>query len=240
MRPSDPGPESRATGAPPPRDWDDDHDDRDDGDEGDDGGWVAAAPVMPPHRGVERPAHGSAGRTSSRRDPDPPGGHVRRLPEEPSDLFGPAWERPQRYEAYPTLRTRIGIPSLPRAGVAAAALILAALALFFIGPMLLGLVGPDDPGPGVPGASPSGSVAPSESVDPTPAPVPTPQLYVVAPGDTLSTIATRFGLTLADVLAANPQITNADRIAIGDEIIIPVPGPTSLPNEVPGGGSPSP
>lgn len=237
-RPPDRVPAGHAPYAP--RDDEGEEDDEDD--EEADGGWVAAAPALPARRVVERPAQGTgAGRRDSRRDDhQPPGGHVRRPPEEPSDLFGPAWERPQRYEAYPTLRTRMGLPSIPRVGVAAAALVLAALALFFLGPRLLGIGEPDDPGPVGPGASPSGSVAPSASVDPTPTPAPTPQVYVVASGDTLSKIATMFGLTLDEILAANPQITNADRIAIGDEIIIPAPLPTSVPNELPGGGSPSP
>jgi LysM repeat protein len=52
-------------------------------------------------------------------------------------------------------------------------------------------------------------------------PSPTPRVYVVAPGDTLSQIARRFDLSVDQVLAANPQITNPNRIAVGDEIIIP-------------------
>src|SRR5450759_2146068 len=64
---------------------------------------------------------------------------VHRPPDrDPSEVFGPAWERPRRYEAYPTLKTRVGLPSMggiPRLGVAVIALALAALALFFLGPM---------------------------------------------------------------------------------------------------------
>ena len=32
--------------------------------------------------------------------------------------------------------------------------------------------------------------------------------YIIQPGDTLFAIARRFGITLAELLAANPQITN--------------------------------
>ena len=45
---------------------------------------------------------------------------------------GPDWERPRRYEAYPTIKTRIGMPHIPQLGVMAVALALAALALFFL------------------------------------------------------------------------------------------------------------
>jgi LysM repeat protein len=39
----------------------------------------------------------------------------------------------------------------------------------------------------------------------------------------MSKIATKFGVTVEALLAANPQIKNPDRIKIGDEITIPVP-----------------
>ncbi len=43
-------------------------------------------------------------------------------------------------------------------------------------------------------------------------------------GDTLAKIAARFGVTVAEVLRANPQITNPDRIYIGQRITIPASG----------------
>lgn len=46
-------------------------------------------------------------------------------------------------------------------------------------------------------------------------------LYEVQPGDRLSTIAGRFGLTLEDVLAANPEITDANAIRSGQLIRLP-------------------
>ena len=64
---------------------------------------------------------------------------------------------------------------------------------------------------------------PGRSLEPTVPPAPTPQVYVVAKGDTMSKIAKRFGLTMAEVMAANPQIKNPNKIAIGDQITIPVP-----------------
>jgi hypothetical protein len=161
--------------------------------------------------------------------------------QDPEELFGPAWERPRRYEAYPTLKTRVGLPNLggkvPRLGVAVIAIVVAALALFFIAPMLLGIGGKDTSGPA--GATPkptAAAVTPSPAV--TPVPAPTPQVYVVAKGDTVSKIAKRFGLTPEQLLAANPQVKNPDKIAIGDPLTIPVPEPSGVPDA--GGGSAAP
>lgn len=48
-----------------------------------------------------------------------------------------------------------------------------------------------------------------------------PRVYVVVAGDTLSEIALRHGVSLAALLAANPQITNPDLIFPGQQINIP-------------------
>jgi len=45
--------------------------------------------------------------------------------------------------------------------------------------------------------------------------------YKIKPGDTLSKIAKRNGISLAQLLKANPQITNPDRIQIGQLINLP-------------------
>lgn len=45
--------------------------------------------------------------------------------------------------------------------------------------------------------------------------------YTVKAGDTLSKIATRNGLTVAQLLQANPQIKNPDRISVGDILNLP-------------------
>lgn len=138
-------------------------------------------------------------------------------------ITGPAWERSRRNEAYPTIRTRVGLPQLPRVLVLAVALGIAALGLFFL-PALLGVGGG---GANVPTASPSASQSvASSSPEPTTSPAPSAQTYVIAAGDTLSKVAKRFGLTLEELLAANKDtITNPDKIAIGDEIIIPTKPP---------------
>jgi len=143
----------------------------------------------------------------------------RRAPNDPS---GPSWERPRRYEAYPTLKTRVGLPSvsLPPLALATVALVIAALALFFL-PALLGIGSPGgDTGAG-PSASRSANPSGSTSTSPSPSPGPTQHIYVVAAGDTLSRIASRFGVSVEQILAANPQIKNPNRIAVGDEIVIP-------------------
>jgi LysM repeat protein len=52
----------------------------------------------------------------------------------------------------------------------------------------------------------------------------------VRAGDSLSVIAERFGLTVDQLLAANPDVTDPDRIEAGDTLIIPPPdAPAGLP-----------
>jgi len=51
--------------------------------------------------------------------------------------------------------------------------------------------------------------------------------YTVQAGDTLSKIATRNGLTLAQLLQANPQISNPNRINIGDVVNLPNGSPVT-------------
>jgi LysM repeat protein len=47
--------------------------------------------------------------------------------------------------------------------------------------------------------------------------------YVVKPGETLSSIARKFGVTLQALLAANPDITDPARVRDGQTILIPPP-----------------
>ena len=55
--------------------------------------------------------------------------------------------------------------------------------------------------------------------------------YVVQPGDTLFLIARRYGLTVEELLRANPQITNPDLIMPGEVISIPA---RAVPTPPPG------
>ena len=170
----------------------------------------ASEPAVPPTRPAKRPA------VSSTRDKP-----VDRTPVQ----TGPAWEKARRYEAYPTIKTRTGMPDIPRVAVLAGALGIAALLLFFL-PALLGIGSGDD---GDPSASPSSSVAaatPSPSA--TAVAAPTPEVYTVVAGDTFTKIANAHDVTVEDLKAANPDIKDINKIAVGDEIIIPA----AVPDEV--------
>ena len=200
------------------------------GHESDDDSGRGAAP---PARRIERRDRVPAER------PDytpPPSRHAPERREDTGALRGPSWEQPRRFEAYPSLRTRVGLPSLPGSSVLIGfvALILAAAALFFL-PAFLG-VGDNEPG-ATPTPTPAASATPPP--EPTPTPAPTPTIHVVAEGETLSKIASDYGLTLDELLAANPQITDPDRIGIGHEVIIPAAAP-SAPSEVGGGAEVTP
>jgi LysM repeat protein len=183
---------------------------------------------VPPERRVRQ----SAGFGLPLGDRRPRVGQAR--PRQPvREETGPSWERPRRYEAYPSLRTRVGLPSIsmPPLALATVAVVVAALALFFL-PALLGIGSPTNPSGASPSRAPSASV-PASPVSPTPSAAPTAQVYIVAPGDTLSRIATQFGVTVDEILAANPQIRNPNRIAVGDEITIPEPA-AAAPSELEG------
>ncbi len=52
-------------------------------------------------------------------------------------------------------------------------------------------------------------------------PAPAEAVYTVQPGDWLSAIAFRHGVSLPTLLAANPQIENPNRIFPGQQIVIP-------------------
>ncbi len=54
-----------------------------------------------------------------------------------------------------------------------------------------------------------------------PAPTATPMVHIVALGETISSIALRYGLDMSAVLAANPDI-NPNMLIVGTEVIIPI------------------
>jgi len=189
-------------------------------------------------RGGAVPAPGPAAGPLGERRPDV--SQVR--PAREPDRTGPSWERPRRYEAYPSIRTRMGLPGIPPVGIMVAAVIVAAVALFFL-PALLGVGDPDRNGTGSATPTPATSAVPSGSVEPTATPAPTAQTYIVQSGDTMSRIASRFGVTLDDLIAANREnIPNPDQLDVGDEVIIPAPSSAPVfPTAVPSGeGSPAP
>ena len=163
----------------------------------------------------------------------PPGPGLPRAVRRPADRdpVAPAWERPRRFEAYPTLKTRVGWPNPPRLLLGVLALLIAAIVLF-AAPFLVRFV--TAPG-GSAGATPTPTPLATSSAAPTDTPAPTPVVYVVVANDTMGRIAARFGLTVDQLLAANKQIKNPDKIAIGDRLVIPAAAPSEIIN----GASPS-
>jgi len=72
--------------------------------------------------------------------------------------------------------------------------------------------------------------APNRAGAPTTSPVPTTgaaQRYQVQPGDTLTSIAHRFGITVAAIVTAN-ALANPDTLSLGQSLDIPPPPPVEL------------
>lgn len=63
---------------------------------------------------------------------------------------------------------------------------------------------------------------PTPSAIPTPTPIPTPLIHVVARGETLTSIAARYGVTVEAIQEAN-QILDPGLIVIGQRLVIPPP-----------------
>ncbi len=149
------------------------------------------------------------------------------------DPAAPPWERPRRFEAYPTLRTRVGFRtrgrSMPRLAVWAG-IIGVAIVVVFAAPFLLRGLGGGSPA-GSPSPSLVASAAPSADATSTPEPAATPLVYTVKSGDTLSKIASKYKVTVDQILQANPKITNPNKIKPGDLITIPTPPPTEIVND---------
>ncbi len=190
--------------------------------------------VVPPSRPVRRPTVSSTRDRSRDRERE-------RAAQERNQPAAPSWEHSRRYEAYPSIRSRMGsasMPQLPRIGVLLGAVVVAALLLFLL-PTLLNIGGGGGGTPaGGASASPSGAAA-SASLEPTPIPEPTPQIYTIKAGDALARIARRFGLTLDQLLAANKSIKDANKIKVGDKIVIPTPPPSEVDGESPAAPSAS-
>jgi hypothetical protein len=161
-----------------------------------------------------------------RRDKRPRVGDTRKVQMDEA----PAWERPRRNDAYPTTKTRMGRRGLSGIVLAAVLLFAAAIAVFFL-PRLLFKPAANGAGavasPTAPAVVASGSAA-TEAL-PSAAPTPTPFTYTVKPKDTLTKIAARFKVTVDQILAANPTITNPNVVSIGDKIVIPTAAPSAAP-----------
>ena len=149
---------------------------------------------------------------------------------------GPDWERPRRQDAYPTIKTRVGLPDVPRIVLMAGLVVVLAVALYFL-PAVLGVgSGGGSPGAGSPGPSSAAQKTPGPSS--TEPPAPTPGVYTIKKGETLSKIAKAHGITIEELLAANPTIKNADKISEGQQIILPVPS-EAPPTEINSSPEPS-
>ena len=161
----------------------------------------------------------------------------------------PSWEIDGRYGAAPSpdqTRDRFG-------GIITAIAVIAILALgvagvIFLPGMLAGggpaatpspSIGVTAPPPTAEGSLPA-SAEPTQALTPsptlttapqtaTPGPEASPILYRVERGDNLRRIARNFGVTVQDILDANPQINNPNHIEIGQVIAIPQPLPTAAP-----------
>jgi LysM repeat protein len=51
-------------------------------------------------------------------------------------------------------------------------------------------------------------------------------IYAVMPGDSMQTIAIRFGVTFQALIEANPQVTDPSRLEVGWLLNIPPPAST--------------
>jgi LysM repeat protein len=82
--------------------------------------------------------------------------------------------------------------------------------------------------------TPQPTLAPTDTPIPTPTPAPTstaaagPLRHKVQSGDTVVAIASKYGSTVKDVISAN-NLSADGRLSIGQELLIPVPGPSGGP-----------
>lgn len=141
------------------------------------------------------------------------------------DASAPSWEEPRRFEEYPTLKSRGGA-GIPRVAVYALVILLVGAGLF-AAPFLLKGLGSGG-GQASPTPAPSASVVSSKEPSPTAVPTSGKVVYIVKSGDTLSKIAAIYGVTVDQILAANPTIKNPNKIALGDKIVIPQPLPSEI------------
>ncbi len=60
----------------------------------------------------------------------------------------------------------------------------------------------------------------------TPGPTATPQVHIVQSGEIAGAIAARYDITVRELEAANPN-ANVERLSIGQQLLIPTPGPST-------------
>ena len=133
----------------------------------------------------------------------------------------PDWDRPRPRRDYPRLDRSRRIPPV-LAGLIV--LVVAALAVFLLPSIITGMFGSNSSLPS-PSASPTLGATATPGA-PTLTPAPTPLVYVVRSGDTMSKIAKQFDVGLDELIAANPQLSDPNRINVGDQLTIPTPAPS--------------
>jgi murein DD-endopeptidase MepM/ murein hydrolase activator NlpD len=74
------------------------------------------------------------------------------------------------------------------------------------------------------------AMAQQQTVTLTPGPTPEPTFYIVQPGDTVYSIAQRFGTTVETIVAAN-EISDASVIRVGQRLVIPIVQPEQVPSK---------
>ncbi len=196
--------------------------------------WPGPAGSIP----GERPRRPVPGPGRERGADGAPGGGSERIPADPS---APSWERPRRFEAYPSLKAGGGgVAALPRPVLYGLIVLIVGVALFAT-PFVLRTFTSGDGAGATPTPAASASAGASAAPSITPVPSPSPVVYVVKAGDVLSRIAVRFGVTVDQIVKANPQIKNPDKLALGDQLVIPpAVSPAITDGAITPGPSPSP
>jgi nucleoid-associated protein YgaU len=187
--------------------------------------------AVPPRRAPVGYAPGDRGRTRvprAGRDPDRVAGRGsdrvldRGLDRDVADPAAPAWERPRRFEAYPSLKSgRGGLEALPRPVLYGLIVLVVGIVLFAAPFLYRGLTSGDGGAAASPTPVASASAGASAAPSITPVPSPSPTVYTVKAGDTLSRIAGKYGVTVDAIVKANPQIKDPNKLGLGDQLVIP-------------------
>ena len=180
-------------------------------------GAVGPIPGEPTRRPMPRSGR-DQDRESERGADRAPGLGSERAAADPS---APSWERPRRFEAYPSLKSGGGrVAELPRPVLYGLIVLIVGAALFAT-PFVLRVFTSGDGASASPTPAASASAGASVAPSITPVPSPSPTIYVVKAGDVLSRLAVKFGVTVDQIVKANPQIKNPDRLNLGDQLVIP-------------------
>jgi len=147
------------------------------------------------------------------------------------DPAAPSWERPRTFEGYPSLKSSGGgVAALPRPVLYGLIVLIVGIALFATPFLLRGLSVGDGGATASPTPLTSASPGASAASSAPPVASPSPTVYTVKAGDTLSQIAKQFGVTVDQIVKANPQIKNPDKLALDAQLVIPPPVEPAITN----------